>query len=161
MPAFSLHGRSLYALIAAALAIAIIILVVWKRDALLSGLRQSAEYARLLMSRPLRTLSALLSSMGLTSLHSLGLYCVLLSLNIHANWPLALLAVSAGSLGSGLAPTPGGLGGAEAGIAAVLVGFSVPPSDAAAAALIYRGITYWLPLLPGYIALRVVEKRYL
>ena len=148
-------------MVAVGIGAALIILIVWKRTVLIVGLKQSAEYIRLLRSRPGRTCGALVSSMALTALHALGLYCVLHALHVPASYALSLLAVSAGSLGGGLAPTPGGLGGAEAGIAAVLISFSVPAAAATAAALTYRGITYWLPLLPGYVALKVVEKRYI
>lgn len=111
--------------------------------------------------RPGRLLGALVSSCTLTGLHTAAMFCVLQSVQAGAAWPVALIAISAGAFAGAALPTPGGLGGAEAGIVAALVAFSVPLSAAVAAALIYRGLTYWLPLLPGYLALRIVERRYL
>lgn len=125
------------------------------------SLRDAVKYLRTAALRPLRTLMALGSSMTLTALHALGLYLVLHAVGVPQPWGAALLAVSVGSAAGAAVPTPGGLGGAEAGIAAVLIAFGVSADNAVAAALVYRGITYWLPLLPGYLALRVAESRYL
>lgn len=113
------------------------------------------------LSRPVRACEALLSSMCLTACHATGLYFVLWALHYPVTWPIALVAVSAGSLTGAVIPTPGGIGGAEAGIAAMLVSLSLPAAQATAAAIVYRLITYWLPLVPGYLALRVAEKRYI
>ncbi|HSH18196.1 MAG TPA: lysylphosphatidylglycerol synthase transmembrane domain-containing protein [Candidatus Saccharimonadales bacterium] len=119
------------------------------------------RYGRALAARPLRSLLALASSGMLTALHALGLLLVLQAVGGPAQWSLALLAISVGAFAGAAVPTPGGLGGAEAGIATTLVAFAVPLELAVTAALVYRGLTYWLPLLPGYVALRIVEKRYL
>jgi uncharacterized protein (TIRG00374 family) len=143
------------------LVIGIAALYRWEKMAVMSLIRQTVAYVKLMAGHPLRSIGALCSSMALTSCHATGLYLVLLALHVPASWPMALLAVSAGSLVGGLVPTPGGLGGAEAGIAAVLVALGVPAAAATAAAVVYRGLTYWLPLLPGYAALQVAEKRYL
>jgi len=58
-------------------------------------------------------------------------------------------------------PTPGGLGGIEAGILAGLIACGVPAAPALAATLIYRGLTYWAPIIPGLFVLPWVRKRYL
>jgi len=47
-------------------------------------------------------------------------------------------------------PLPGGLGGLEAAFITLLVPTAgVPASVATAGVLIYRGATYWLPILVG------------
>jgi undecaprenyl-diphosphatase len=114
-----------------------------------------------LFRRPVRTIGALLSSCIVTLLHALTLFFVLQSLQLDLHLAAALFAVSVGAFAGAAIPTPGGIGGAEAGIAGALVALALPAPVAVTAALIYRGITYWLPLLPGYVALRIVEKRYL
>ena len=118
-------------------------------------------YIRAAAGQPLRTSAALLCSSTLTALHALAMYLVLLSVGAEIDWPVALLAISLGALAGALIPTPGGIGGAEAGIAAALIAFSIPAPVAVTAALLYRGLTYWTPLLPGYFAFQVVERRYL
>jgi undecaprenyl-diphosphatase len=56
------------------------------------------------------------------------------------------------------APTPGGLGGVEAALIAGLTGVDVDPAVAASAVLVYRLLTYWLVLLPGWLALRHLRR---
>jgi uncharacterized membrane protein YbhN (UPF0104 family) len=58
-------------------------------------------------------------------------------------------------------PTPGGLGGIEAGLVAGSVACGETASTALAAALLYRLLTYWLPLLPGFLTLLAIRSRYL
>lgn len=125
------------------------------------SLHKMVLYVARAAHRPGHLLGALLSSTTLTGLHAIAMFFVLQSVDAGAAWPVALIAISAGAFAGAALPTPGGLGGAEAGIVAALVAFSLPLPVAVATALIYRGITYWLPLLPGYLALRIVEKRYL
>lgn len=120
------------------------------------------HYIRLCARRPLRSVLALGTQMALTSCHATAVYFAAAAFLPGAvSWPIALLAVSAGSIAGAAVPTPGGIGGAEAGIAAILVAFHIPTSVAVATALTYRLLTYWLPLLPGYLALRIAERRYL
>lgn len=123
--------------------------------------REMLRYLRSLFGRPFMSLSALLSSCALTSLHSTALWLVIQATHTSVAWPIALVAISVGAFTGAAVPTPGGVGGAEAGIASLLIAFGMSSPQAVAAAVLYRGLTYWLPLIPGYVALRVAEKRYL
>lgn len=63
---------------------------------------------------------------------------------------------------SGLAaasPAPGGLGALEAALVAGLTSLGAPVHSAAAAVLTFRFMTYWLPVLPGWIAFRWLRAR--
>jgi uncharacterized protein (TIRG00374 family) len=91
----------------------------------------------------------------------MALFLVLHSLGLEVSWLVALFAISIGAFAGAAVPTPGGVGGAEAGIGATLVACGVASDSAVLAALVYRGLTYWLPLLPGYAAFRIVERRYI
>jgi undecaprenyl-diphosphatase len=57
------------------------------------------------------------------------------------------------------APTPGGLGALEAALVAGLTGVGMESGAAVAAVLSYRVMTYWLPVLPGWISFHVLERR--
>nr|WP_228530991.1 MULTISPECIES: lysylphosphatidylglycerol synthase transmembrane domain-containing protein [Myxococcaceae] len=48
-----------------------------------------------------------------------------------------------------VAVVPGGLGTFEAGSVGALVAFGIPAVPALAATLVFRGLSFWLPLLPG------------
>ena len=56
-------------------------------------------------------------------------------------------------------PTPGGLGAIEAALVAGLTGIGVPPGPAVSAVLTYRLATYWLPVIPGWAAWRLLQRR--
>jgi uncharacterized protein (TIRG00374 family) len=56
-------------------------------------------------------------------------------------------------------PTPGGLGAIEAALVAGLTGIGLPPGPAVSAVLTYRLATYWLPGVPGWAALRLLQRR--
>jgi uncharacterized membrane protein YbhN (UPF0104 family) len=63
-----------------------------------------------------------------------------------------------GSAIAAASPTPGNLGAVEAALSAGLTGAGAPPSDALAAVLIYRLLTFWLPILPGLVAFRWAQR---
>jgi len=63
------------------------------------------------------------------------------------------------SLVSNIVPTPGGLGATEAVLAVGLASTGVPVPAAVAATLLYRFMTFWLPIPVGIISLRVLNKR--
>ena len=63
------------------------------------------------------------------------------------------------SIVASVAPTPGGLGAAEAAYAAGLAAIGLSASSSLAVVLIFRGVTFWLPILPGYLAMRALERR--
>ena len=78
--------------------------------------------------------------------------------------PAAVLiqAFFCGMLGN-LLPMPGGVGGVEGGMIGALVAFGVDGGLAVVAVLVFRGFTFWLPLIPGVIAfvqLRATVERW-
>jgi uncharacterized membrane protein YbhN (UPF0104 family) len=62
-----------------------------------------------------------------------------------------LMAYFVGMLGN-LLPLPGGLGGVEGGMIGAFAAFGVDFNLAVLAVLSYRGISFWLPTLPGAVA---------
>ncbi len=56
---------------------------------------------------------------------------------------------SAGVLVGAAVPTPGGLAGTEAGLAGGFIAYGVSSELAIAAALAFRLVVYWFPLIPG------------
>jgi uncharacterized protein (TIRG00374 family) len=60
-------------------------------------------------------------------------------------------------------PLPGGIGGVDGGMIGAFIAFDVDGSLAVVAVLVYRGIAFWLPTLPGgfaYIQLRHTVSRW-
>jgi glycosyltransferase 2 family protein len=58
-------------------------------------------------------------------------------------------------------PSPGGVGAIEAALVFMLTGAAVDDATAWAAVLLFRLINYWFPTIPGYVALKVSERRQL
>jgi hypothetical protein len=73
--------------------------------------------------------------------------------------PLAVLtqAFFVGMFGN-LLPMPGGVGGVEGGMIAALAGFGVDAGQAVVAVLMFRAVTFWLPLIPGVVAYFQLRK---
>jgi uncharacterized membrane protein YbhN (UPF0104 family) len=112
----------------------------------LKGVRkQLMSYSR----RPSHVAGALSTSLALTLANISSLFFCAMALDIHLPFATIMLIFTLG-LGAGSAvPTPGGLGGFEAGLAAGFVGYGIDPATALAAALLYRLVSYWLPLVAG------------
>jgi uncharacterized protein (TIRG00374 family) len=64
---------------------------------------------------------------------------------------IAVVFLAGNALGSA-APTPGGVGAVEGALLGGLVLVGVPGDVAAPAVLLYRTMTLWLPVLPGWFA---------
>jgi len=73
--------------------------------------------------------------------------------------PFAVIVMSyfLGMLGN-LLPLPGGFGGVEGGMIGALVAFGVEFPLAVVAVLSYRGISFWLPTVPGAVAYFQLRK---
>lgn len=110
-------------------------------------------------TRPVRLGLALLSSIWLTVLNAAALWCCLLAVDITLGFAVALVVFSVGMLVGTATPTPGGLGGAEAGLLAGLVGYGIAADQALAAVLLYRLVSYWLPLLAGIASYTYISRR--
>jgi uncharacterized protein (TIRG00374 family) len=73
-----------------------------------------------------------------------------------------IVVFTVGVAAASVTPTPGGIGGAEAGLAAALTGTGMTADLAISIALLYRLITYWLPIIPGFICFQYsVKKEYI
>jgi uncharacterized membrane protein YbhN (UPF0104 family) len=74
--------------------------------------------------------------------------------------PIAKIGVVylTGSAIGSIMPTPGGLGAVEAALTAGLTAADVPGAAAASAVLLFRLLTFWLPVPFGWGALRYLER---
>jgi uncharacterized protein (TIRG00374 family) len=100
----------------------------------------------------------LLSALALTLSYGLCLYFALLAVHVHISFAHVLLVFIAGSTLGSAAPIPGGIGATEAALVSGLVLFGAPTEPAIAGVLIYRIASFWLPMLPGFLAYRNLTK---
>lgn len=77
------------------------------------------------------------------------------SANIAA---LAVVQLVGNTLGMAV-PTPGGLGAVEAALTAGVTALGVSASLAVSAVLVFRIVSFWLPIVPGWILWTQMQKR--
>jgi uncharacterized membrane protein YbhN (UPF0104 family) len=107
---------------------------------------------------PGRIAAGTLAAAALTGAHILAFACCVYAVGGHAA-ALALAVVYLASSAAGsLVPTPGGTGAAEAALVAGLTAVGLPLPVAAAAALLSRLESVWLPAVPGLWALRSMRR---
>jgi len=119
-----------------------------------------ASIARIARNRQLLILATTFSFAGWLMLA----VCLWISLtSIGSTVPfIAMLVVLPVASIAGVFPLPGGLGGVETAFIVMIVSTTgVATTAATAAVIIYRGVTYWLPMLVGGgIAAVLVDSRY-
>ena len=72
------------------------------------------------------------------------------SVGLEVTFIQAFLIYALATTMANLIPVPGGIGAAEAGLYAGFIFFGYPPSESMAASIIYRIITFWIPVFPGF-----------
>jgi uncharacterized protein (TIRG00374 family) len=82
-----------------------------------------------------------------------------LAFNVPLSMGTLIAAFSVAYLFFIVSPTPAGVGIVEGALALALHSMYIPFSAAAVIALSYRGITFWVPMAFGGIALRVLQQR--
>jgi len=90
-------------------------------------------------------------------LQAVGLAATLAAFQPHFPLIPVLAVYVVGSTLGQLAPTPGGLGAVEAATVAGMTAIGVGPTAAVAAVLTSRALTFWLPVLPGLVAFRLLQ----
>ena len=131
----------------------------WARKQLLPGLRSAAGSLRRAAASPVK-MGLLFGGSALVTLA----YIAALAASIRAfGAGPGLVLVGAVYLGAAAlaaaAPTPGGLGAIEAALIAGLTGVGMHAGPAVSAVVLYRLATYWLPVLPGWLSWRFLQRR--
>jgi glycosyltransferase 2 family protein len=126
---------------------------------LLPGLRSAVVSLRTVAASPVKLILLAGGSALITLAYIGGLAASVQAFGGHAG----ITEIGAVYLGAAViaaaSPTPGGLGAIEAALVAGLTGIGVPPGPAVSAVLTYRLATYWLPVLPGWAAWRLLQRR--
>jgi glycosyltransferase 2 family protein len=129
------------------------------RKHVLGGVKRSLESIGSLARSPRRLLALFGGSLIVTLAYVVALACATNAFDAG----VGIAQVGAVYLGSSIlaaaAPTPGGLGAMEAALVAGFTAIGMEPAIAVAAVLSYRLATFWLPILPGWIAFHFLERR--
>lgn len=112
-----------------------------------------------ILSNPLSGFMALLANTGITIVHVACLALCVIS--VGYSLPLAIIALvfMATISAISVSPTPNGLGVSELAMSLALQSFGLLPEDALAATLFYRIITFWLPIIPGFLAYKFARTK--
>jgi len=107
-----------------------------------------------------RWTSAVIAAVGNTGFDYLALLCALRAVGASPRPSLVMLAYAAAELLAQIPFTPGGVGFVEAGLVGTLTLAGVAGPAALSATLLYRLVSYWLPLPVGGLAYLLFRRRY-
>lgn len=130
----------------------------WHRK-LRTNWRQLIKNIKYYFHYPARLIGAFASSLTLTLSHAATLWFCTMAVGIEISFIAALAVFTIGILAGTATPTPGGLGGTEAGLLAGLISYQVPAELALAAVIVYRLIGYWLTLVIGILTYGYISRR--
>jgi undecaprenyl-diphosphatase len=108
--------------------------------------------------KPLRLIFSLIGASLITAFYVFAFYACAHSAGLPITAVQAFLVYTLGTVLGVATLTPGGLGGVEAGLVAGLVAFRAEYSVAFTAVIIYRLVTFWLPIIPGYLAFWLLQR---
>jgi uncharacterized protein (TIRG00374 family) len=78
----------------------------------------------------------------------------------HVSYAAVGVVFLTGQAAGSVIPTPGGVGGVELALSGLLTGVAgIPTNIAVPAVLLFRLMTFWLPVLPGWLAFTWMQKR--
>ena len=146
------------------LAIVIVLLAVPQTRAKLTGTvwpHLQAVWPRLLdaISHPVRLAISSAANVLLSVAYLVAMLAALWSVGAHPPILATAVVYLAGNAVGAAAPTPGGIGGVEAVLAAGLTAIGIPAHQAIAAVLIFRTATFWLPIPVGWISYLELRRR--
>ena len=113
-----------------------------------------AETAR----RPMNLVKLFGGSAAITMGYLLALQVSVLAFGDAPPFTSVALVYLIGSVISSVAPTPGGIGAVEATLIAGLTSAGMGSDGAIGAVMLFRIATFWLPLLPGWLAFTVLQR---
>jgi glycosyltransferase 2 family protein len=121
--------------------------------------KQSWTSIAALSRSPGRMFALVGGSFGVTLAYTVALSCAVAAFDGGVSFAQVGAVYLGSSLIAAAAPTPGGLGAMEAALVAGFTGVGMEPAIAVAAVLSYRLATFWLPILPGWLAFRALDRR--
>jgi glycosyltransferase 2 family protein len=148
--------------LAIALVAASSIAVPWTRTLLISRVLPAAKRSVANISEVARRPSKMTELFGGSLLITIGyliaLEAAVAALGTGPSFTSVALVYLVGSGIASVAPTPGGIGAIEATMIAGLTSAGMPSATAAAAVILFRLATFWLPLLPGWAAFALLRR---
>ena len=111
------------------------------------------------VQQPKKLLSGIGGMLLMTLAFVMCLDASLRAFGYELSYPTIAVVFLAGNALGSAAPTPGGLGAVEFALVASLATFRVPQDAALGAVLLFRLMTFWLPVLPGWLAFTHLTRK--
>jgi uncharacterized membrane protein YbhN (UPF0104 family) len=109
--------------------------------------------------RPAKLAEGIGGALLLTVTYILCLGVSLLAVGGHASFPALAVVYLTGSALGAIVPTPGGLGAVEVALSGTMAAVAhVPSATALSAVLLFRLMTFWLPIPVGWVALNYLQR---
>jgi uncharacterized protein (TIRG00374 family) len=123
------------------------------------SIRRSLEAMEQVVRSPTKLLALFSGAAMLPIGYALCLYFSVVAFYDGASFPaVAFVSLTAMTIASA-APTPGGIGAVEAVLLTALTAIGIPPAEGLAAVFLFRIATFWIPIIPGVVAFRVLSAR--
>jgi undecaprenyl-diphosphatase len=161
---FRLPSLTAIALIAAGVALVALtgVAVPWSRSLLttrvLPATKRSLANIGEIARQPSKMIALFGGSLAITLGYILALEVAVSAFGAGPAFTSIALVYLVGSVISSIAPTPGGIGAVEATLIAGLTAAGMASATAIAAVILFRLATFWIPLLPGWGALVVLQR---
>jgi uncharacterized protein (TIRG00374 family) len=161
VPNVSLRGTVIAAILISMIALTVVFFSRLQKKTTKRIKKIIADIFKLYKQRPVIAITALPVSIGMTACNVLSFWLCCQALDISISIITALIIFTMGIIVGIVTPTPGGLGGVEAGLIIGLTNSDVSTQSALSAALLYRLASYWFGLIVGAISLIVLQRRHL
>ncbi len=109
--------------------------------------------------RPGKAVQMFGGAIGVLAPYVIALEFALTAFHAHASWLDVTTVYPGGSAVASASPTPGKVGAVEAAPIAGLTRVGIATGPAVAGVLAFRLASFWLPIIPGYLAFRSLTKR--
>lgn len=109
--------------------------------------------------RPRKLVTGLGGALLLNAAYCFALLAATLAFGGGLTIPAVAVVYLAGAVVGSAVPTPGGLGGVEAALAAGLTAAGMDSGLAVSAVLLYRLVTFWLPIPLGWVSLTYLQRQ--
>jgi glycosyltransferase 2 family protein len=129
------------------------------RTKVLRFVKDSLSSMAALTRSPGRLLALFGGSVGVTLAYAAALACAIAAFDGGVSFAQVGAVYLGSSVIAAAAPTPGGLGAMEAALVAGFTAIGMDSAIAVAAVLSYRLATFWLPILPGWLSFRHLDRR--
>jgi len=136
--------------------------IIWRLPRLQShivpAIKEAWTRLRDVVRRPKQAAVLFGGAAGVTWSYTAAFWFCCVAFHLRISPAQAAAVYLGGAVISAAAPTPGGLGAMEAALVAGLTHVGVFGGRAVPAVLTFRLLTYWLPILPGYLSLRHLRR---